>query len=73
MLQDKGVSATDIKKLKDAGLYTVDDINHSTTKKLLGIKGLSEAKVGKIKGVAKSLSGSTFMSGSEIALNDRAR
>ena len=66
ILANKGISATDIKKLKDYGLHTVADIQHTTTKKMLNIKGLSEAKVTKIKDVAKSESGNSFMSGSEL-------
>ena len=66
VLANKGISATDIKKLKDYGLHTVADIQHTTTKKMLNIKGLSEAKVTKIKDVAKSESGNSFMSGSEL-------
>jgi hypothetical protein len=66
ILANKGISATDIKKLRDAGLHTVADIQHTTTKKMLNIKGLSEAKVQKIKDVAKNESGNTFMSGSEL-------
>lgn len=65
-LAAKGISATDIKKLKDFGLHTIADIQHSTTKSMLNIKGLSEAKVTKIKDVAKSESGNTFMSGLEL-------
>ena len=45
VLANKGISATDIKKLKDYGLHTVADIQHTTTKTMLNIKGLSEAKV----------------------------
>ena len=66
LLANKGVSATDIKKLKDFGLHTVADIQHTTTKNLLNIKGLSEAKVQKIKDVAKAECGNAFMTGSEL-------
>ena len=66
ILANKGISATDIKKLKDFGLHTVADIQHTTTKTMLNIKGLSEAKVMKIKDVARSETGNAFMSGSEL-------
>jgi hypothetical protein len=66
VLANKGISATDIKKLKDFGLHTVADIQHTTTKSMLNIKGLSEAKVVKIKEVARGESGNSFMSGLEL-------
>ena len=66
ILANKGISATDIKKLKDYGLHTVADIQHTTTKAMLNIKGLSEAKVMKIKEVARGESGNSFMSGLEL-------
>jgi hypothetical protein len=43
-----GVAAADIKKLKDAGLCTVEAVAYSPKKDLVQIKGLSEAKVEKI-------------------------
>lgn len=38
----------DVKKLKDAGLCTVESVAYSPRKELLHIKGISEAKVDKI-------------------------
>ena len=38
----------DVKKLKDAGLCTVEAVCYSPRKELLRIKGISEAKVDKI-------------------------
>jgi hypothetical protein len=37
-----------VKKLKDAGLCTVESVAYSPRKDLLQIKGISEAKVDKI-------------------------
>ena len=45
----------DIKKLKSAGICTIKGIQMSTKKKLCNIKGLSEAKVDKIKEVTVKL------------------
>ncbi|KAJ0963337.1 hypothetical protein J5N97_028459 [Dioscorea zingiberensis] len=44
----QGINARDIKKLQDAGIYTVNGLMMHTKKNLTGIKGLSEAKVDKI-------------------------
>ena len=47
-LADKGVSASDIEKLKEAGFHTAETVHMTTKRNLLDIKGLSEAKVEKI-------------------------
>ena len=54
-LQDHGIAFNDIQKLTDAGYHTVESIAHATTRKLAEIKGISEAKVIKLKGIAKGL------------------
>ncbi|GAA0159988.1 DNA metabolism protein [Lithospermum erythrorhizon] len=43
-----GIASIDVKKLKDAGLCTVESVIYSPRKELLLIKGISEAKVDKI-------------------------
>ena len=40
--------ATDIKKLMDSGLYTVEAVTMIPRKQLLAVKGISEAKADKI-------------------------
>ncbi|VFQ98283.1 unnamed protein product [Cuscuta campestris] len=47
-LQESGIAALDIKKLKDSGLYTVESVMYDPRKDLVQIKGISEAKVDKI-------------------------
>ncbi|KAE8665304.1 DNA repair protein RAD51-like protein B [Hibiscus syriacus] len=47
-LQATGIAALDVKKLKDAGLCTVESVAYTPRKDLLQIKGISEAKVEKI-------------------------
>ncbi|GFS38477.1 RAS associated with diabetes protein 51 [Actinidia rufa] len=47
-LQASGIASLDIKKLKDAGLCTVESVAYSPRKDLLQIKGISDAKVDKI-------------------------
>ena len=49
LLQNHGINVADIKKLKSAGICTVKGIQMVTKKKLCNIKGLSEAKVDKMK------------------------
>lgn len=48
VLKASGIAAMDVKKLKDAGLCTVESVAYSPRKELLQIKGISEAKVDKI-------------------------
>jgi len=47
-LEQVGISSTDIKKLQDAGYYTVESVAYTTKKALLEVKGISEAKAEKI-------------------------
>lgn len=47
------MASNDIEKLKDAGFHTVESIAHATTRKLTDVKGISEAKVSKLKGIVK--------------------
>ncbi|CAI0401944.1 unnamed protein product, partial [Linum tenue] len=46
--QESGIASIDVKKLKEAGLCTVESVAYSPRKELLQIKGISEAKVDKI-------------------------
>ncbi|KAG8850827.1 Meiotic recombination protein dmc1 [Serendipita sp. 411] len=48
-LQNHGINAQDIAKLKSAALNTVTGVRMTPKRQLLKIKGLSEAKVDKIK------------------------
>ena len=48
LLQDHGINASDITKLRDAGFNSIEAITYSTKKTLVAIKGLSEIKVDKI-------------------------
>ena len=49
MAQELGIAAADIKKLKEASYHVIDAVAHATKRELLMVKGLSEAKVNKIK------------------------
>ncbi|KAL5265965.1 hypothetical protein ACHWQZ_G006568 [Mnemiopsis leidyi] len=67
LLQSHGINVADIKKLKGAGICTIKGILMTTAKKLCNIKGLSEAKVEKIKEVSKTLCDSGFVTAFEVS------
>lgn len=64
-MQQSGVSASDIKKLEDAGFHTIEAVAYAPKKELLNIKGISEAKADKIlvrtKAAMAVVSGSVCM------------
>lgn len=47
-LEQHGISVTDIKKLTEAGFFTIESLAYTPKKTLLAIKGISEAKADKI-------------------------
>nr|XP_002126934.1 DNA repair protein RAD51 homolog 1 [Ciona intestinalis] len=47
-LEQSGISAGDIKKLKEHGYHTVEALAYAPKKELIGVKGISEAKADKI-------------------------
>ncbi|RAL43671.1 hypothetical protein DM860_017527 [Cuscuta australis] len=65
-LQESGIAALDIKKLKDSGLYTVESVMYAPRKDLVQIKGISEAKVDKIIEAASKLVPLGFTSASQL-------
>ena len=48
VFKGNGISAADIKKLEDAGYFTVEAVAFAPKKILVIIKGISEAKADKI-------------------------
>ncbi len=44
-MQASGISAADIRKLEEAGFYTVEAVAYAPRKQLISIKGISEVKV----------------------------
>ncbi|KAJ1912980.1 Meiotic recombination protein dmc1, partial [Tieghemiomyces parasiticus] len=67
-LQDQGINAADIQRLKAAGICTVKAVQMSTKRMLGRIKGFSEAKVDKLKEAANKLLDSGFITGLEYAV-----
>jgi DNA repair protein RAD51 len=47
-LQNNGISIGDIKKLQEVGYHTIEAVAYATKKKLIEIRGISEAKAEKI-------------------------
>ncbi|PPQ67193.1 hypothetical protein CVT25_005794 [Psilocybe cyanescens] len=65
-LQQHGINVQDILKLKSAAINTVSGVNMTTRRQMLKIKGMSEAKVEKIKEAAHKILGSSFSTGVEV-------
>jgi DNA repair protein RAD51 len=70
VLQEHGIALNDIKKLQDAGFHTVESVAHATTRKLCEVKGISEAKVQKLKDICKGMVPMDFKTAAD-ALEDR--
>jgi hypothetical protein len=49
VLQEFGIAAVDVKKLKENGIHSVESLAHSNKRDLILMKGLSEAKVDKMQ------------------------
>ena len=73
LLQNHGINVADIKKLKSAGICTIRGIQMVTKKKLCSIKGLSEAKVDKMKEAVLKICGAKagFCTALQQSLNRR--
>ena len=73
LLQSHGINMADIKKLKTAGICTVRGIQMVTKKRLCAIKGLSEAKVDKMKEAVLKICGSNagFQTALQHSVNRR--
>lgn len=65
-LEGNGISAADIKRLEEAGFYTVESVAFAPKKHLICVKGLSEAKVDKILGEATKLIDFGFTTATEL-------
>ncbi|KAI9325065.1 Rad51-domain-containing protein [Zopfochytrium polystomum] len=70
-LQAMGINAADITKLKQAGMQTIRSVQMTTVRNLSKIKGMTEAKIEKIKEAAVKLLPSGFQTGIEYSLKRR--
>lgn len=71
-LQSHGIGVADIAKLKQAGICTIKGINMTSRRALLKVKGMSEAKVDKIKEAAQKILDCGFVSALELAIKRQA-
>ncbi|XP_078349042.1 meiotic recombination protein DMC1/LIM15 homolog [Oculina patagonica] len=67
LLQNHGINVADIKKLKSAGICTVKGVQMTTRRKMCQIKGISEAKMEKIKEAAAKLANAGFVTALEYS------
>ncbi|CAH0388429.1 unnamed protein product [Bemisia tabaci] len=65
-LEGQGISASDIKKLQEAGYHTVELVAFAPKKSLISIKGISEAKADKILAEASKLVPMGFTTATEF-------
>ncbi|KAJ7050436.1 Rad51-domain-containing protein [Mycena amicta] len=65
-LQQHGINVQDITKLKAAAINTVSGVVMTTRRQMMKIKGMSEAKVDKVKDAASKIMGSSFATGVEV-------
>lgn len=72
-LQDAGINAADLKKLKDAGYNTSQSIVFAMRKDLLSIKGLSDLKVDKIIEAARKSTDAGFVTCSQLVVRQKNR
>eukprot|EP00041_Stephanoeca_diplocostata_P012502 m.209446 g.209446 ORF g.209446 m.209446 type:complete len:341 (-) comp18982_c0_seq2:85-1107(-) len=65
-LEAAGISASDVKKLADAGLHTVEAVAYVPIKKITEIKGISEQKAAKIVAEASKMVNMGFTTATEF-------
>mmetsp|Transcript_8451 Transcript_8451/g.20771 ORF Transcript_8451/g.20771 Transcript_8451/m.20771 type:complete len:329 (-) Transcript_8451:715-1701(-) len=68
-LEKTGISAADIKHLQNAGFHTIKSIAYSSKKKLIEIRGISEAKAEKLIHEATKIVPLGFCSGKDAYMN----
>merc|ERR1719414_1672336 len=72
-LQDAGINAADLKKLKDAGYNTSQSVVFAMRKDLLSIKGLSDQKVDKIIEAARKSTDAGFVTCTQLVSRMKSR
>eukprot|EP00850_Spirogloea_muscicola_P010578 SM000062S19964 [mRNA] locus=s62:578413:588150:- [translate_table: standard] len=65
-LEACGVAAADVRKLRDGGYFTVEAVAHAPRKDLLRVKGISEAKLDKLKEASTKLVPMGFTSAAQM-------
>lgn len=65
-LEGGSVSTNDLKKLREAGYYTVESVAQATKKELTEVKGISEQKVAKLQEAAFKMTQMGFTTATEV-------
>ncbi|KAG1713078.1 DNA repair protein RAD51 A [Phytophthora capsici] len=66
ILEQAGINATDVNKLKEAGMHTVDAVAMATKKQLVAIKGISEVKADKMLKAAREMVNVGFTTAADV-------
>lgn len=66
-LETRGITAADVKKLKDAGHHTVQSVAYTPKKALITIKGITEAKAEKLLAAATQLIPMGFCTAADVS------
>ncbi|TDH69062.1 hypothetical protein CCR75_004912 [Bremia lactucae] len=66
ILEQAGINASDVNKLKEAGMHTVDAVAMATKKHLVGIKGISEVKADKMLKAAREMVNVGFTTAADV-------
>lgn len=67
ILQNHGINVADIKKLKSSGICTIKGVQMITRRKLCAVKGISEAKVDKIKEAVAKICNDGFLTALQVS------
>lgn len=67
-LQNMGINAADLNKLKVAGYCTVLSVVMATRKDLLNVKGISDAKIEKLQEAAGKIEATGFITGTDVMM-----
>mmetsp|Transcript_1807 Transcript_1807/g.4614 ORF Transcript_1807/g.4614 Transcript_1807/m.4614 type:complete len:329 (-) Transcript_1807:348-1334(-) len=70
-LVDEGISAADIKCLRNSGYHTIRAVAYATKRALVGVRGISEAKAEKLLNIAYNMVPMGFCTGKDAYLNRR--
>ena len=65
-MEGGSVNANDLKKLREAGYYTVESVAQATKKELTEVKGISEQKVAKLQEAAFKMTQMGFTTATEV-------
>ncbi|CCI44458.1 hypothetical protein ABG067_005430 [Albugo candida] len=68
-LEQAGINATDVNKLKEAGMHTVDAVAMATKKQLINIKGISEAKADKMIKASREMVNIGFTTAADVLMS----